>query len=136
MNKNINAVANTIAIFLTLAFVGCGSMPTANSAEQKIETLEMKNVSVQMLYNGKPTQWQATFTIVDRGTVINERKPKDDTNAYSLGKFNAGSTVRIMNDTTLNVRHTDNFLSIVVVIGNDTTTTYGIEGLYTVHTVK
>lgn len=82
------------------------------------------------------TQWQATFKIVDMGIDISDRKPKDDTSAYNLGKFHTGATIRIAYDTTLNVRQTDNFLSIRMIVGNDTSTVYGVEGLYTVHTVK
>lgn len=127
-------IATLFALLLSMFLVGCAENPIApTNVEQK---MEMKNVNVQMMYNGKPTQWQATFKIVDMGIDISDRKPKDDTSAYNLGKFHTGATIRIAYDTTLNVRQTDNFLSIRMIVGNDTSTVYGVEGLYTVHTVK
>lgn len=126
-------IATLIALIATMFLVGCAENPIAPNVDQKIE---MKNVNVQILYDGKPTQWQASFKIMDMSSQINDRKPKDDTNAYNLGKFTTGARIMIVNDTTLNVRHSDNFLSIRMIVGNDTTIAYGVEGLYTVFTVK
>ena len=128
--KNITTI---IALVLVTLFSGCSDIPTAPKSET---TIEMKNVNVQMMYNGKPTQWQATFHIVDMGIDITDRKPMDDTSAYNLGKFHQGAKIRIAYDSSINVRQTDNFLSIRYIIGNDTTTVYGVEGLYAIITVK
>lgn len=124
----------TLALLtFSIFFVGCAESPTAPRSETKIE---MKNVRVQMLLDNKPTQWQATFHISDMGTEVDQRKPKNDTASYNLGNFDVGSKVRIVNDTTLNLLQTSNFLSILFISGNDTVTTYGVEGLYTVYEVK
>lgn len=128
--KNITTI---IALVLVTLFSGCADIPTAPKSET---VLEMKNVNVQMMYNGKPTQWQATFHIVDMGIDITDRKPMDDTSSFNLRKFHQGATIRIAYDSSTNVRQTDNFLSIRYIIGNDTTTVYGVEGLYSVITVK
>ena len=126
-------IITLIALALSIFLVGCAENPIAPNVDQKIE---MKNVNVQMMYDGKPTQWLASFEIMDMSSVIHDRKPMNDTNAFNLGKFHTGAKIRIMNDTTLNILQNDPFLSIRVVIGNDTSTVYGTEGLYTVHTVK
>lgn len=126
-------IATIIALVLVTIFAGCSDIPTAPKTET---VLEMKNVNVQLMYYGKPTQWQATFHIQDMSSNISDRKPMDDTSAYNLGKFHQGSKIRIAYDSSINVRQTDNFLSIRYIIGNDTTTVYGVEGLYTIITVK
>lgn len=129
-------IATLIALIFATFLVGCAENPISSNEQKENPFAEMKNVNVQMMYNGKPAQWQASFVAVDMGIEIKDRKPLDDTNAYNLGKFHKGATIRIVYDNTINVRQTDNFLSIRVIIGNDTSTVYGVEGLYTIHTVK
>lgn len=127
-------IATVFALLLSMFLVGCAENPIAsNNVEQN---MEMKNVRVQMTYDGKPTQWQATFHMVDMGCDMVYRKPNDDTASFDLRNYHKGATIRIMFDTTLNVRQVNNFLRIQYIIGKDTVNVRGVEGLYSVITVN
>ena len=128
-------------IALLVLFVGCAENPMNSNEGREGPKIEMKNVQIQVKYNGKPTEWNAYVMAVDMGDTLQLRKKSArDTNSFNLGNYHTGAKIKIMYgngaDYDPSFSQIDPFLSINVKIGDKDTTVYGIEGLYTRFTVN
>lgn len=133
-----NILTLIAALFI---FVGCAENPIASNEGREGQKIEMKNVEVQIKYNGKATEWNAYFMAVDMGDTLQlQHKAARDTNSFNLGNYHTGAKIRIMYGNGANydpdLSQINPFLSIHVKIGDKDTTVYGVEGLYTTFIVK